>query len=92
MLQLGEADGLIAYDMDRVARNQGDLEDLVDVVEQAEIPVESVPGSLRMSSVVVTRAEVPDESCSSGTTALGRVIPMPSVCRGRCGRTSPSRR
>lgn len=50
MLESGNADGLIAYDLDRVARDPRDLEDLIDVVEQRKIPVESVTGSLRLGS------------------------------------------
>lgn len=46
----GEIDGLIAYHLDRVARDPRDLEDLIDVVESTGIPVESVTGSLRLSS------------------------------------------
>jgi DNA invertase Pin-like site-specific DNA recombinase len=52
MLESGEADGLIAYDLDRVARDPRDLEDLIDVVESEtpRIPVESVSGSLRLAN------------------------------------------
>ncbi|MBA3311299.1 MAG: recombinase family protein, partial [Nocardioidaceae bacterium] len=32
LLALGQVDGLIAYDLDRVARDPRDLEDLIDVV------------------------------------------------------------
>lgn len=46
----GQVDGLIAYHLDRVARDPRDLEDLIDVVERTGIPVESVTGSLRLST------------------------------------------
>lgn len=46
----GETDGLIAYHLDRVARDPRDLEDLIDVVERARIPVETVTGSLRLAT------------------------------------------
>ncbi len=49
-ITLGQVDGLIAYHLDRVARDPRDLEDLIDAVEQTRIPVESVTGSLRLSS------------------------------------------
>lgn len=49
-VRLGQVDGLLAYHLDRVARDPRDLEDLIDVVEQTRIPVESVTGSLRLSS------------------------------------------
>ena len=52
MLASGEADGLLALDLDRAARDPRDLEDLIDVVEsrRPHIPVESVTGSLRLAS------------------------------------------
>lgn len=49
-IRLGQVDGLIAYHLDRVARDPRDLEDLIDVVEQTRLPVESVTGSLRLAS------------------------------------------
>lgn len=53
-LASGEFDGLIADDLDRVARDPRDLEDLIDVVESRKpapnIPVTSVTGSLRLDS------------------------------------------
>jgi site-specific DNA recombinase len=59
MLQLGESDGLIVYDLDRLARDPRDLEDLIDLVERTGTPVESVTGSLRLSSDAdVTMARV----------------------------------
>lgn len=61
MLVHGDADGLLAYDLDRVARDPRDLEDLIDVVEsrRMRIPVESVSGSLRLSNDAdVTMARV----------------------------------
>jgi DNA invertase Pin-like site-specific DNA recombinase len=52
LLETGEADGLLAYDLDRVARDPRDLEDLIDVVESKSprVPVESVTGSLRLAN------------------------------------------
>lgn len=61
MLQSGEADGLIAYDLDRTARDPRDLEDLIDVVEglTPRLPVRSVSGSLRLDNDAdVTMARV----------------------------------
>ncbi|MDI5964810.1 recombinase family protein [Streptantibioticus silvisoli] len=60
-LTSGERDGLLAYDLDRVARDPRDLEDLIDVVESRDprIPVESVTGSLRLATDAdVTMARV----------------------------------
>jgi DNA invertase Pin-like site-specific DNA recombinase len=52
MLAAGDADGLVALDLDRACRDPRDLEDLIDVVESASpcIPVESVTGSLRLAT------------------------------------------
>lgn len=47
---LGQFDGLIAYHLDRVARDPRDLEDLIDVVERTHVPVETVTGSLRLAT------------------------------------------
>lgn len=74
MLAAGEADGLLAYDLDRVARDPRDLEDLIDVVESKphRIPVESVSGSLRLASdadVTMARVMVAVANKSSRDTA-----------------------
>jgi len=46
----GRGDALIAVDLDRAVRDPRDLEDLIDVVEARQIPVESVSGSLRLAN------------------------------------------
>ncbi|GGK59849.1 hypothetical protein Ppa06_26430 [Planomonospora parontospora subsp. parontospora] len=50
MLASGEADGLLAYDLDRVARDPRDLEDLIDVVESRRVPTAAVTGSLDLNT------------------------------------------
>lgn len=52
LIAAGDADGLIAYDLDRTARDPRDLEDLIDAVESRypRLPVESVTGSLRLAN------------------------------------------
>lgn len=50
MLHSGEADGLVVYDIDRACRRLRDLEALIDVVERRSIPVQSVTGSLDLST------------------------------------------
>lgn len=52
LLESGQADGYIAYDLDRSVRDPRDLEDLVDAVEQRtpRVPVRSVTGSLRLDN------------------------------------------
>lgn len=52
MIVMGQVDGMIAYDLDRTARDVRDLEDLIDAVEGSAVrlPVESVTGSLRLAN------------------------------------------
>ncbi|MFD9519309.1 recombinase family protein [Streptomyces sp. NPDC059979] len=74
LLASGEADGLIADDLDRVARDPRDLEDLIDVVEsrRPRIPVESVTGSLRLdndANITMARVMVAVANKSSRDTA-----------------------
>lgn len=74
MLQSGEADGLVAYDLDRAVRDPRDLEDLIDVVEsrRPRIPVESVTGSLRLANdagVMVARVMTATANAASRDTA-----------------------
>ncbi|MFJ4623077.1 recombinase family protein [Streptomyces sp. NPDC088812] len=73
-LAAGEFDGLIADDLDRVARDPRDLEDLIDVVEsrRPRIPVQSVTGSLRLNNdadVTMARVMVAVANKSSRDTA-----------------------
>lgn len=73
-LASGEFDGLIADDLDRVARDPRDLEDLIDVVEsrRPRLPVESVTGSLRLANdadVTMARVMVAVANKSSRDTA-----------------------
>ncbi|MCX4557966.1 recombinase family protein [Streptomyces phaeochromogenes] len=70
----GTYDGLIADDLDRVARDPRDLEDLIDVVESGRprIPVTSVTGSLRLdddAGVTMARVMVAVANKSSRDTA-----------------------
>ncbi|MEV4043158.1 recombinase family protein [Streptomyces sp. NPDC049744] len=73
-LASGEYDGLIADDLDRVARDPRDLEDLIDVVESRSpnIPATSVTGSLRLDSdagIAMARVMVSIANKSSRDTA-----------------------
>ncbi|MER7927026.1 recombinase family protein [Streptomyces sp. NPDC096057] len=73
-LAAGERDGLLAYDLDRVARDPRDLEDLIDTVEsrRPHIPVASVTGSLRLdddSGISMARVMVAIANKSSRDTA-----------------------
>jgi DNA invertase Pin-like site-specific DNA recombinase len=49
-LTSGAVRGLIAYDLDRVARDPRDLEDLIDAVEQTNARTWAVTGSLDLSN------------------------------------------
>jgi DNA invertase Pin-like site-specific DNA recombinase len=51
-LAAGHADGLLALDLDRAARDPRDLEDLIDVVESRtpRVAVESITGSLKLAN------------------------------------------
>lgn len=73
-LASGERDGLLAYDLDRTARDPRDLEDLIDIVESKtpRIPVQSVSGSLRLDSdgdITMARVLVAVANKSSRDTA-----------------------
>lgn len=46
----GTADGLIVYDIDRLARQPRDLEALIDLVDDHQVPVAAVTGSLDVSN------------------------------------------
>lgn len=50
LLASGKADGFVALDLDRTVRDPRDLEDMIDVVEQHRVPVDSVTGSLRLGT------------------------------------------
>ena len=74
LLQSGQADGLLALDLDRIARDPRDLEDLIDVVESRKphVPVESVTGSLRLANdadITMARVLVAMANKSSRDTA-----------------------
>jgi DNA invertase Pin-like site-specific DNA recombinase len=73
-LASGERDGLLAYDLDRTARDPRDLEDLIDIVESRNprVPVQSVTGSLRLDTdgdITMARVLVAVANKSSRDTA-----------------------
>lgn len=49
-LKSGKRDALISYDLDRVARQPRDLEDLIDIVEVKKIPNANVTGNVDLST------------------------------------------
>ncbi len=71
-LASGACDALAGYDLDRVARDPRDLEDLIDIVESRSIPTRAVTGSLDLSSdagVTMARVMVAVANKSSRDTA-----------------------
>lgn len=75
MLASGEADGMIGYDLDRVARDPRDLEDLIDVVEQWHVPAVSVTGSLDLSTDAgITMARVMVAIANKSSRDTGRRV------------------
>lgn len=71
-LAAGNVDALIAYDLDRVARDPRDLEDLIDVIERRKVLTRSVTGSLDLSNdagVTMARVMVAVANKSSRDTA-----------------------
>lgn len=75
MLQDGQADALIAYDLDRAARDPRDLEDLIDIVEHTtpRIAVRSVTGSLRLDNDAdITMARVMVAIANKASRDAGR--------------------
>lgn len=49
-LASGALDAVVGYDLDRIARDPRDLEDLIDVVESRKIPTRAVTGSLDLGT------------------------------------------
>ena len=88
MLRSGEADGLIAVDLDRACRDPRDLEDLIDVVESRKprIPVESVSGSLRLATDAdITMARVMVAVANKSSRDTGRRVAVQRQARAEQG-------
>jgi DNA invertase Pin-like site-specific DNA recombinase len=49
-LYAGIADGLVVYDIDRLARQPRDLEALIDLVDDHQVPIVAVTGSVNLSN------------------------------------------
>jgi DNA invertase Pin-like site-specific DNA recombinase len=72
LLANGEKDGFLVLDLDRAFRDPRDLEDLIDIVEEHGIPVESVTGSLKLdndANITMARVLVAMANKSSRDTA-----------------------
>jgi DNA invertase Pin-like site-specific DNA recombinase len=71
-LASGRIEAVVAYDLDRVARDPRDLEDLIDVVETRKAPTAAVTGSLDLSNdsgITIARINVAIANKSSRDTA-----------------------
>jgi site-specific DNA recombinase len=71
-LDAGRIGGFVAYDLDRVARDPRDLEDLIDLKESRNVVIETVTGSLRLendSDITQARVMVAIANKSSRDTA-----------------------
>lgn len=71
-LTSGTIGALVAYDLDRVARDPRDLEDLIDAVEGRQAPAVSVTGSLDLGSdagITMARVQVAIANKSSRDTS-----------------------
>jgi site-specific DNA recombinase len=89
LLQTGRADGLLALDLDRIARDPRDLEDLIDVVESRtpRIPVESVTGSLRLANDAdITMARVMVAMANKSSRDTSRRVSRARLRQAEAGR------
>ena len=72
----GKIDGIIFYDIDRLARQPRDLEDLIDLVEYYKRPVETVTGNIDLRTSngrAMARVLVAMANKSSEDTALSLI-------------------
>jgi DNA invertase Pin-like site-specific DNA recombinase len=75
MLYKGEADGLVADDLDRIVRDPRDCEDLIDVVEEIEgyrVPIATVSGGIVMADdtgVLMSRFKTASSNMESRNTS-----------------------
>lgn len=89
----GVIDGIIVYDLDRLARQPRDLEDLIDLVEHFKRPVTGVTGALDLMSEngkAMARVLVAMANKSSAGTA--RRVARERLQRAQEGRVLPSTR
>jgi site-specific DNA recombinase len=92
-LATGQADALLAYDLDRACRDPRDLEDLIDVVEEQTIPVESVTGSLKLATDAdVTMARVMVAVANKASRDTSRRVKRAAQTRAEQGGNHGGRR
>jgi hypothetical protein len=89
MLYTGEADGLVADDLDRIARDPRDTEELIDVVEDIEdrrIPIATISGGVVMADdtgVLMARFKTAASNLESRNTR--RRVKQGKEARARAG-------
>ncbi|MER5259318.1 recombinase family protein [Streptomyces sp. NPDC002855] len=91
--QDGVIDGIIVYDLDRLARQPRDLEDLIDLVDHYRRPVVGVTGSLDLmtdNGKAMARVLMAMANKSSADTA--RRVSRASIQRAREGKSLPPNR
>lgn len=89
----GVIDGIIVYDLDRLARQPRDLEDLIDLVDHFKRPVVGVTGSLDLmtdNGKTMARVLVAMANKSSADTA--RRVSRQKLQRAQEGRNRPTTR
>lgn len=85
-LHAGRADGLIVYDIDRLARQPRDLEALIDLAEVHRTPVVAVTGSLDVSSSAgIAMARVLMAMANKSSADTGRRVARAARQRAEAG-------
>ncbi|MEV0119576.1 recombinase family protein [Streptomyces sp. NPDC050844] len=89
----GVIDGIIVYDLDRLARQPRDLEDLIDLVDHYRRPVVGVTGSLDlMTENGKAMARVLMAMANKSSADTGRRVSRERIQRAREGRSLPPNR
>jgi DNA invertase Pin-like site-specific DNA recombinase len=92
-LQGGEIDGIIVYDLDRLARQPRDLEDLIDLVEAYRRPVQGVTGNIDlMTSNGRAMARVLTAMANKSSEDTARRVARARLQEANEGRTHKTRR
>jgi DNA invertase Pin-like site-specific DNA recombinase len=93
LLATGQKDGFLVLDLDRAFRDPRDLEDLIDVVEEHGIPVESVTGSLKLDNDGnITMARVLTAMTNKASRDTARRVSMARERQAKAGEFGGGRR
>lgn len=92
-LMSGKADGMLALDLDRAVRDPRDLEDLIDLVEHHDIPVDAEAGSLKLSNdAEITMARVLVAMANKASRDTARRVSWARERQARAGEYGGGRR